>query len=93
MLRGVKKQIVEVVNTENEYFEKAILVVSEKYIECDKQKLNKKAKEYVSSINPFNSNAYSQQKKGKDRVKILLSVIKYFAFSSFGAMIAYFIIK
>jgi len=93
MLRGVKKQIVEVVNTENEYFEKAFLIVSDKYLECDSQKLSKKANEYVSAINPFASGSFSSSKKTKEIYKIIISIIKYIAFSGVGALIAYFVIR
>ncbi len=93
MLRGVKKQIVEVVNTENEYFEKAFLIVSDKYLECDSQKLSRKANEYVSAINPFISGPFSSSKKQKERSKILIDLAKYIAFSGVGALIAYFIIR
>lgn len=93
MLRGVKKQIIEVVNTENEYFEKAILVVSDKYTEYDKLKLNIKAKEYISQINPFPSYKEDGNKKSKDNVLILLNVLKYILVSGVGATIVYFIVR
>ena len=94
MLRGVKKQIIEVTNTENEYFEKAILVVSDKYIECDKERLNKKANEYVCALNPFSNAApYNSEVKGQDRVKILISAFKYFIVCAAGATLSYFLIR
>ena len=93
MLRGVKKQIVEVVNTENEYFEKAFLIVSDKYLEYDNQKLSKKANEYVSAINPFVSGSFSSSKKDRKKKKIMLDLIKYIGFSGIGAIIALFIAR
>lgn len=93
LLRGVKKQIVEVVNTENEFFEKAFLIVSDKYLECDNQKLSKKANEYVSAINPFVSTSFSSSKKGVDKRKLLFDLMKYIGFSGIGAIIALFIAK
>lgn len=93
MLRGVKKQIIEVTNTENEYFEKAILVVSDRYTECDRAKLRRKATEYVSAINPFTDVESKPNKKAVDSVKKLLSVAKYIGASSAGAAILYFIMR
>lgn len=92
MLRGVKKQMIEVMNTENEFFEKAILVVSDKYVECDRAKLNKKATEYVSSINPFSVTPVLTKEKSRDRVKILLGALKHLVFVGIGALIAYLIL-
>lgn len=94
MIRGVKKQVIEVLNTENEYFEKAILIVSDRYNECDRVRLSRKANEYVSGIVPFSSSDTCQ--KGKKRVKIIKNVmcaIKYLAVSGMGAAVVYFVVK
>ncbi len=93
MIRGAKKQIIEVLNTENEYFEKAILVVSAEYNELSKLKLDKYAKEYISDINWSQIANEKPLKKKSDRVKRLFSVLKYFAVSGAGAIITYFIIR
>lgn len=93
MIRGAKKQIIEVLNTENEYFEKAILVVSAEYSDTSKAKLDKYAKQYISGIN-WSQIADEKGKKNKsDRLYKLLSVLKYFAVSSAGALITYFIVR
>ena len=52
MIRGVKKQVIEVNVTESKYFDRAILLVSDRYCELDSLKLRSKAKEYVLAINP-----------------------------------------
>lgn len=93
MIRGAKKQIIEVLNTENEYFEKAILVVSAEYSELPKLKLDKYAKQYISDINWSQVADEKGTKKKSDRVSKLLSVLKYFAVSGAGAMITYFIVR
>lgn len=54
MIRGVKKQVIEVNVTESKYFDRAILLVSDRYCELDSLKLRSKAKEYVLAINPEN---------------------------------------
>lgn len=54
MIRGVKKQVIEVNVTESKYFDRAILLVSDRYCELDSLKLRSKAKEYVLAVNPEN---------------------------------------
>lgn len=93
MLRGVKKQIIEVTNTENEYFEKAILVVSDKYMECDRAKLSRKATEYVCSINPFDWREEKKTKKISPKALKLLGIFKYVFATGAGAAAVYFAIR
>ncbi len=93
MIRGVKKQIIEVLNTDNEYFEKAILVVSDQYSEYERSKLDRRAKEYVSSLSWGTVSDVKKQKKGGDRVAKFLGILKYFAVSGVGAAVTYFIIR
>ncbi len=93
MLRGVKKQIIEVTNTENEYFEKAILVVSDKYMECDRAKLSHKATQYVCSINPFECFEEKKSKKISPKALKILGIFKYVFASGAGAAFAYFAIR
>lgn len=93
MIRGAKKQIIEVLNTENEYFEKAILVVSAEYSELPRLKLDKYAREYISDINWSQIADENGRKKKSERVFRLLSVLKYFAVSGAGALITYFIVR
>ena len=94
MIRGVNKQVIEVLNTENEYFERAILVVSERYAECNRAKLDRKANEYVAGIVPF-SESYEKrnEKLPKKLKKTLLQTAKYLAFSGVGAAVVYFIVR
>jgi hypothetical protein len=94
VIRGAKKQVIEVLNTENEYFEKAILVVSDRYLETDRSRLDKKAKEYVSAINPFSSTDGVEKKvESQDNVKKLLTVLGYFASAALGATLVYFVVR
>ncbi len=93
MIRGVKKQIIEVLNTENEYFEKAILVVSDEYSEYERSKLDRRAREYVSSLSWGQISEQKKKKRSGDRVARMLGILKYFAVSGFGAAVAYFIVR
>ena len=93
MIRGAKKQIIEVLNTENEYFEKAILVVSAEYSELPKLKIDKYAKQYISEINWSQIADEKGTKRKYNGVKKLFSILKYFAVSGAGALVTYFIIR
>lgn len=93
MIRGVKKQIIEVLNTENEYFERAILVVSDEYSEYERSKLDRRAREYVSTLSWGQISDYKRKKRGTDRVGRVLGVLKYFAVSGLGAAVTYFIVR
>ncbi len=50
MLKGVNKQVVEVVDLENEYFEKAILFIKAEKQERDEKTIRQRAGEYVRTI-------------------------------------------
>ena len=43
MVRGVHKKIIEVADTQNEFFERAILIVKEGFREEDPERLRQKA--------------------------------------------------
>lgn len=49
MLKGVNKQILEVTNTENPYFEKIIFFVNPEYMNEDREKLKKEAETLAKS--------------------------------------------
>ncbi|MBQ7799431.1 MAG: hypothetical protein IJ370_02970 [Oscillospiraceae bacterium] len=94
MIRGVNKQVIEVLNTENEYFERAILVVSDRYLECNRAKLDRKANEYVAGIVPFSEKYEKRKEKMPKKIrKTLLEAAKYLAFSGAGAAVVYFIVR
>lgn len=48
MIKGVSKQILEVTNTENPYFEKIIFFVKPEYQKSDREKLQKEAEALAS---------------------------------------------
>ncbi len=50
MIRGVNKQIVEISETENDYFERAILFVRPGAIESSESELRKQAKALLQSM-------------------------------------------
>ena len=50
MLKGVNKKVVEVVETENDYFEKAILFIKSEKQERDEGTIRQRAMEYLKGI-------------------------------------------
>ncbi|MEG0541784.1 MAG: hypothetical protein RR461_10500 [Angelakisella sp.] len=50
MLKGVNKKVVEVVDIENEYFEKAILFIKAEKQERDEKTIKQSAGDYLHSI-------------------------------------------
>lgn len=60
MIKGVNKQILEVTNTENPYFERIIFFVKPEYKNADRDKLQKEAETLASVI----------QKPPKSRVSV-----------------------
>lgn len=82
MIRGVKKQVIEVNVTESKYFDRAILLVSDRYCELDSLKLRSKAKEYVLAVNPENIlpdnmglKIEKQPKKSNEFLKLIFSFV------------------
>ena len=43
MIKGVNKQVLEVTNTENPYFEKIIFFVKPEYVNADREKIKKRS--------------------------------------------------
>ncbi len=76
MLRGVNKQIIEINETGNSYFEKAILFVSSEHPETDENKLYEYAENYLKSLNVENKIKSADYRKKNRKLKgIILSII------------------
>ncbi len=78
MIKGVNKNIIEVLNPENQYFEKIIFFVKPSHKEKEEEFLNEKAKEYMISV-PNES-----PRKSSVKTKSLKSV----NFAKIGGMLA-----
>lgn len=84
MLRGVNKQIIEINETENKLFERAVLYVRPEYSDLSATKLYNSAKEFIkdAAVNDLwcvdikNENNSDKIKKGKKAV--ILSVFGTF---------------
>ncbi len=87
MLRGAQKRIIEVVDMENEYFEKAILFVKEEQApvlpvdEKQKSLLKQRARDYVAGI-------HYQPVAVKVKPKIFFSLLKLISAAGVGALLA-----
>ena len=64
MLKGVNKKVVEVVETENEFFEKAILFIKAEQQEKDERTLRQRAADYVHTIRYTPRSAFSVRRLG-----------------------------
>lgn len=78
MVKAVNKLILEINNTENEYFEKAVLYIRPE--KAEDNKLSDSAREYLSRISGGDRRA---QKKSS----ILLSLLINIAVATFSAMV------
>ena len=75
MLKGVSQKVIEVVHTDNRYFEKAILFLRPAAQEEDKAKLKTRAGEYLAQIN-YNPAGHTPKKSSlSEVVKIALGVL------------------
>ena len=53
MVRGVSKRVVEITNTESEYFERVLLFVSVEKLSSDEKQLKKEADRLVGNVAEF----------------------------------------
>lgn len=81
MMKGVSKQILEVTNTENEYFDKIIFFVKEEHKSTDRKKLQKEA-EAVAAV------TQKPPKLRINRKKVIKTVISCAAFTIIGFCIS-----
>ena len=86
MLKGVNKQVLEICETENGYFEKAIFFVKPEYSGFSEGRLRENARRELKSAGlPPHSGAAI----GKSKVKKILAAAAVFAAGAlFGAIIA-----
>ncbi len=79
MLRGVNKRIIEITNTENDYFERAILVVRHDKRTQGAALLKEQADRYIETLDP--------QPVKRDYLDTVLWVAKLGAAAAFGAAV------
>jgi len=79
MLRGVNKQIIEVNNTGNRYFDKALLFINPQYADISRHKLDIEANKYIESLENVAANSSvgylkKSTKKGIIRTSLVFSI-------------------
>lgn len=75
MLKGVSQKVIEVVHTDNRYFEKAILFLRPSSQQDDSGTINTRAREYVAGLDFDPSGRGDQKKRLPDALKTALSVL------------------
>lgn len=75
MLKGVSQKVIEVVHTDNRYFEKAILFLRVSAQSEDKAMLKERAGEYLSQINYHPSDPKRSGFKLSDTIKFILAAV------------------
>ena len=81
MLKGVNKKVVEVMDIDNEYFEKAILFIKAEKQERDERTIKEKATSYLKDIR------YTPRAP-VTTATVLLGMLKFAAAAMVGAVIA-----
>lgn len=75
MIKGVNKAIIEINETGNKYFEKAILYIRAEKSEESEKKLERAAKEYVASIDKLPFYDYFDLAKDRKRKRRLFLIL------------------
>ena len=75
MLKGVSQKVIEVVHTDNRYFEKAILFLRPTAQEEDRTQMKTYAKDYLQDIEYMPEKQRGRHKKIADAAKIFFGVL------------------
>ncbi len=86
MVKGVNKQVIEVMETGNEYFERAILVVRAQKANKSKAMLEQKAADYIDSFGQ--SPLPRLRKKRSRRRQMALALANRLCWAGAGALCA-----
>ena len=87
MIRGVNKKIIEVKNTGNDYFERAILFVRDQKKEISEEMLSKKADAYIISLSSFARGNNSLPQKNNPREDVVIGTLKLITSALIGAFV------
>ncbi|MEG1886758.1 MAG: hypothetical protein RR177_01405 [Oscillospiraceae bacterium] len=93
MLKGVSKQIIEVNNTGNKYFEKALIFVRPQYLNASRSKLDDEAENYLRSLGPATVKYNSGFLRKKYIKKHILRVIYSLAFAVVALVLIYLVLS
>ena len=88
MIRGVNKYIIEVTNTENKYFDKAILFLNPDYSQVSQGKIEIEAKKYIKTVaDAKKPTGYLRKRIKKRRVAAAATVFAIMVFIILSLMI------
>ncbi|WP_040196077.1 hypothetical protein [Candidatus Soleaferrea massiliensis] len=87
MIKGVNKNMIEISNTENEYFERAILIVREDKKCLDKELLTRQANDYLADM------SYRRDCGLKEKKRLRGIWVKAALFSVLGAGVVYAVVR
>ena len=82
MLKGINKQVVEIIRPESTYFEKVIFFVKPEYASLSEERIKSKAEMYVNE-----SDKPPEKRTEKNRKALLISFLKFALASVSGAVI------
>jgi len=91
VIRGVNKYIIEVTDTENKYFDKAILFLNREFSETAYQKIEKEAKKYISNIGSIPNKTGYLRKKRRLRKEVIVIGSILLIFGVLAVILALFI--
>ena len=87
MLRGINRSIIEINETENRYFEKALLFVKPEFINLPPERLNREARKMIGSLifSPMGLTSHTSARKraAKRRRKKLLLLVGFLVIIGF----------
>lgn len=75
MIKGVNRAVIEVNDTGNEYFEKAIFFIRSSHTEDSQKNLEKEAKKYIESSEKTPFTEYFDLKEDRKRKKRLFMIL------------------
>ncbi|HPU59249.1 MAG TPA: hypothetical protein PLG48_07050, partial [Candidatus Avimonas sp.] len=68
MIKGVNRQIIEVTDTQNEYFERALLIVRPKFSDTSYGRLYDEARRYVKNAGGYTSLKLNKKQRRKEMI-------------------------
>lgn len=78
MIKGISHQIIEVTQTNNKYYERALLVLNPEYASISREILEKEAKKLLNEMDTISAI--------KPKRVILSRILSYCLFSAIGAL-------
>ena len=75
MIKGVSRTVIEINDTDNKYFEKALFYVRPEFCECSTNLLQTKAKKYINGVDFVENCTLSYLERSRLRHRRLLLIL------------------